>query len=137
MYHACDSFQDYDPALCVMKLDVLAVADFYGSLYSFWVTLLAVAELNESLKSVCYAGGALFLTVAIQTDRFSVWDFGVPVITGSIIIVLSWVNASYVTYKLNRIMHSPRFICTRTNQSKYCDSKIPMHIFCTVHDIWF
>uniref|UniRef100_A0A8C4R273 Transmembrane protein 8B n=1 Tax=Eptatretus burgeri TaxID=7764 RepID=A0A8C4R273_EPTBU len=71
-YHACD--QPGVAVLCIMDYDVLQYCDFFGSLMSVWVTLIAMARLKNTTKEIMYLLGALVLAMVVQLDRWGLWN---------------------------------------------------------------
>lgn len=55
-YHACDQ-EAY--VFCLMRLSVMQFCDFYSAIFSFWVTLIAMAGLPHSLYSLLHVAGAM------------------------------------------------------------------------------
>ncbi|MPC32788.1 Transmembrane protein 8A [Portunus trituberculatus] len=55
-YHACDQ-EAY--VFCLMRLSVMQFCDFYSAIFSFWVTLIAMADLPHSLYSLLHVAGAM------------------------------------------------------------------------------
>ena len=76
-----------------MHYNVLSYCDFYGSIMSFWVTLIAMAKLREPLRSLAYMIAALCLALGVEYDRHGLWVFVVPVMIGITVMAISWVSS--------------------------------------------
>ncbi|XP_063607987.1 post-GPI attachment to proteins factor 6-like isoform X1 [Penaeus indicus] len=87
-YHACDQ-QPYN--FCLMRLSVMQFCDFYSAILSFWVTLIAMADLPHSLYSFLHVAGALVVALGVEYDRTGLWVFVVPSASAFLIMVASWV----------------------------------------------
>ncbi|PIK47303.1 putative transmembrane protein [Apostichopus japonicus] len=90
LYHACDSSR-----ACVMDYSTLQFCDFYSSFMSVFLTLIAMAKLNPTLKSTVHMIGAFFCAFAAQYDRFSLWAILVPVLSGLAVMSVSWGHKMY------------------------------------------
>ena len=78
--------------ICIMPYSVLQHLDFFCSIMSFWVTLVAVAELEGSLYSVSHMLGAILLAMAVDWKMHGLIPYLVPISIGVIIIVVSFVS---------------------------------------------
>uniref|UniRef100_UPI00359022CF transmembrane protein 8B-like n=1 Tax=Myxine glutinosa TaxID=7769 RepID=UPI00359022CF len=87
-YHACD--QPGVAVLCIMDYDVLQYCDFFGSLMSVWVTIIAMARLKTTTKEIMYLLGALVLAMVVQLDRWGLWNLLGPCLFALILLVISW-----------------------------------------------
>lgn len=91
-YHACDvdifSF-------CLMKYEVLQYCDFYSAILSFWVTLIAMADLPQTFSSIAHMIGALGIALGVEYQRTGIWVFIIPVMTGIVIMLFSWGRKCY------------------------------------------
>uniref|UniRef100_A0ABM0MUJ1 Transmembrane protein 8B-like n=1 Tax=Saccoglossus kowalevskii TaxID=10224 RepID=A0ABM0MUJ1_SACKO len=90
-YHACDSSGEF----CIMDYDTLQYCDFHASVCAFWVTLIAMTKFKLYARSFLHVLGILVLVVLTKYDRFSLWIFVVPVVTGLVLIGGSWINECY------------------------------------------
>nr|CAD7572428.1 unnamed protein product [Timema californicum] len=57
-YHACDAGEDIY-SYCIFKLNTLQFCDFYSAILAIWVTLIAMADLNATCKSLAHMAGAV------------------------------------------------------------------------------
>ncbi|XP_064605252.1 transmembrane protein 8B-like isoform X2 [Liolophura sinensis] len=89
-YHACDTSSVY--TFCMMDYNVLSYCDFYGSILSFWVTLLAMARLPSKMRSFLHMAGALGLALGVEYDRHGLWVFVAPAACGIVVMAISWVR---------------------------------------------
>ena len=76
----------------MMDYNVLSYSDFYGSILSFWMTLLAMAEMSSRLRSICHMLGVLGISIGVQYKRRGIWAFVIPAGLGVIIMLASWVS---------------------------------------------
>ncbi|KAL5020916.1 hypothetical protein ScPMuIL_000071 [Solemya velum] len=88
-YHACDA--DKVLHFCLMKYSVMSYCDFYGSILSFWVTILAMARISVNLRSFLHMAGALLLAVGVEYDRHGLWVFVAPAGIALAVMVTSWI----------------------------------------------
>ncbi|CAG2218559.1 Transmembrane protein 8B,Post-GPI attachment to proteins factor 6 [Mytilus edulis] len=89
-YHACD-VNNVKYTWCMMDYGVLSFCDFYGSIMSFWVTLLAMSQLNDTVRSIFHMLGALCLAMGVEYNKHGLWVFVAPALTGVVIMSISWV----------------------------------------------
>ena len=86
----------------MMDYDVLSFCDFYGSIMSFWVTLLAMSRLNDTIRSFFHMLGALCLALGVEYNKHGLWVFVTPALGGLVIMSVSWVsliiNKKYFNY---------------------------------------
>ncbi|XP_071532485.1 post-GPI attachment to proteins factor 6-like isoform X2 [Panulirus ornatus] len=87
-YHACDQ-EAYN--FCLMRLSVMQFCDFYSAILSFWVTLIAMADLPHSLYSFLHVAGALIVALGVEYDRTGLWVFVVPSASAFFVMASSWV----------------------------------------------
>ncbi|XP_069936970.1 transmembrane protein 8B isoform X4 [Cherax quadricarinatus] len=87
-YHACDQ-ETYN--FCLMRLSVMQFCDFYSAIFSFWVTLIAMADLPYSLYSFLHVAGALIVALGVEYDRTGLWVFVVPSASAFFIMTSSWI----------------------------------------------
>ncbi|KAK4311369.1 hypothetical protein Pmani_017128 [Petrolisthes manimaculis] len=87
-YHACDQ-EAYN--FCMMRLSVMQFCDFYSAIFSFWVTLIAMAELPHSLYSLLHVAGALIVALGVEYDRTGLWVFVVPSVSAFLVMTSSWI----------------------------------------------
>ncbi|XP_062903810.1 transmembrane protein 8B isoform X1 [Mobula hypostoma] len=87
-YHACD--QPGIVVFCIMEYDVLQFCDFLGSLMSVWVTVIAMARLQQIIKQVLYLLGAMLLSMALQLDRHGLWNLLGPSLFALGVMAIAW-----------------------------------------------
>jgi len=75
-----------------MPYGVLSFSDFFCSIMSFWVTLLAMARLPLQLTSVGHMAGALALSMAVKWNTHGTLTNVLPVVIGCVIVIVSWVR---------------------------------------------
>ncbi|XP_005105280.1 post-GPI attachment to proteins factor 6 [Aplysia californica] len=92
-YHACDT--DHVYSLCIMPYNALSFGDFFASLLSFWVTLLAMARIPTGVRSFFHMLGALFISVGEVYNRHGLLEQLLPILGGVVIVVVSWGVQSY------------------------------------------
>lgn len=78
----------------MMDYNVLSYCDFYGSILSFWVTLLAMARLPSKMRSFLHMVGALGLALGVEYDRHGLWVFVAPAACGLVVMAISWVSTT-------------------------------------------
>ena len=77
--------------VCVAPYRSLQFSDFLCSILSFWVTLLAVAKMNRSLRYTVFIVGLLALLLPVHINARSIATDIVPIIVGVLIVLISWV----------------------------------------------
>ncbi|XP_068218327.1 post-GPI attachment to proteins factor 6-like [Palaemon carinicauda] len=87
-YHACDQ-EPYN--FCIMRLSVMQFCDFYSAIFSFWVTLIVMADLPHSLYSLLHVAGAMVVALGVEYDRTGLWVFVVPSVSAFFIMITSWI----------------------------------------------
>ncbi|XP_067012375.2 post-GPI attachment to proteins factor 6 [Anabrus simplex] len=88
-YHACEAGEDVY-SFCIMKLGVLQFCDFYTAILSLWVTLLCMADLTFTWKSLAHMVGAVGIALGTEYDRTSLAVFLVPAFIGLSILGYQW-----------------------------------------------
>jgi len=86
LYHACA--QDVY-SVCVLHVTVLRFCDVFSDILSTWVTLLAMASLPHTVRSVLHMIGAIGVALAVKHDITPI-TFLAPSLVGSTILLLSW-----------------------------------------------
>ena len=76
----------------MIKDEILSFSDFLGSILSFWMTLLAMAEISPGLRSIGHIVGFLGIAIGVEYRRNGVWAFAAPAGLGLIIMIVSWVR---------------------------------------------
>ena len=92
MYHACDVAGMSVYKECIMPYGVLSYCDFFCSIMSFWVTLIAVAKMPSTLRSVATMVGVFGLAMGVEWQTHGLWPYVVPIGTGISIMIISWVQ---------------------------------------------
>ena len=90
-YHACDMAEWSTYRLCIMPYHVLSYCDFFCSVMSFWVTLMAAAELPLKIKSVLHMIAVYAFSMGVAWQQFGYLPYAVPIATGVVLVVISWV----------------------------------------------
>lgn len=67
--------------------------DFYSAILSFWATLISMADLGHTLTSLLHMAGAVGVALGVEYDQTGLWVFLIPVLSGSFIIMVSWVRS--------------------------------------------
>ena len=75
----------------MMPYNVLSHCDFFGAILSVWLTLLAMARLQEKARTFLMVLGCLGLAVGVTWDRYSLWTFMVPSAVALGIMTITWV----------------------------------------------
>ena len=75
-----------------MRLSVMQFCDFYSAILSFWVTLVAMSDLGETMTSLAHMAGAVGIALGIEYDQTGLWVFVIPVLSGVFILLISWVS---------------------------------------------
>ncbi|XP_042294184.1 post-GPI attachment to proteins factor 6 [Sceloporus undulatus] len=89
-YHACD--QPGVVVLCIMDYDTVQYCDFLGSVVSFWVTILCMAQIKTILKYVLCVLGTLFIAMSLHLDRRGVWNTMGPFLVALTLMTVLWVS---------------------------------------------
>lgn len=98
-YHACD-VSDANYSLCIVRLGVLQYCDFFCGLLSFWVTLVAMAALNNKMISILHMFGAILIAFGTELNKQALLVFLIPVVIGVCIVVIAWGIRCHKTKKL-------------------------------------
>ncbi|CAH8644201.1 unnamed protein product [Heterobilharzia americana] len=69
------SYSQFTSPICVLPVDTLSFCDFFGGIFSIWISILTAAALPMRYAQYAYILGALSLTVAVQVVRYSVGLF--------------------------------------------------------------
>lgn len=102
-YHACDTSEVYQ--LCIMPYNALSFADFFASLLSFWVTLMAMARIPQGMRSFFHMLSALFISLGEVYDRHGLIEQLLPIVGGVFIVLVSW---GFQCYKKKSIFPSKK-----------------------------
>ena len=77
----------------MMPYSVLSYTDFYGSILSFWVTMVSMARLpSDQAKSFLFMFAALSIALGVQWNKHNLWVQLVPILGSLAIMGCSWVN---------------------------------------------
>ncbi|XP_071439145.1 post-GPI attachment to proteins factor 6 [Hetaerina americana] len=97
-YHACDEdFYSY----CVTKYEVLQFCDFFFSIFSFWVTLIATANIPAHLVSAFHIVGVIIIAIGVEYNRTGLLVFVIPSALGLSVPLYYWCIRCY---KQSRIL---------------------------------
>lgn len=88
-YHACDAGEGIY-SYCLMRLNVLQFCDFYSAILSLWVTLIAMSDIRNALKSIVHMAGAIGIALGTEYNRTSLWVLVVPALIGLALMTQSW-----------------------------------------------
>ncbi|XP_014238011.1 post-GPI attachment to proteins factor 6-like [Trichogramma pretiosum] len=92
-YHACDqNFYSY----CIAKYEVLQYCDFFSGILSFWVTLIAMANLSKNYLAFFHVFGVIVITIGVQSDKGGLLSVSCPLVIGSIIVLTSHVHSCFM-----------------------------------------
>ncbi|XP_043914781.1 protein myomaker [Protopterus annectens] len=89
-HHACDG--SGLAILCFMKTDLLQYFSVYGTALSMWVSLMALAEFEEPLRSSFMMFGVLTIAVRIYQNRSGYGIYSGPIGTAVLIITVKWLK---------------------------------------------
>lgn len=101
-YHACDV--DIF-GFCLLRYEVLQFCDFFSAVLSFWVTLVAMAHVPQTLTSIAHVLGALGVALGVQCQRTSLWVFVAPAVLGSLLLAASWSHRCYHSRSCHPTVH--------------------------------
>ncbi|GFS13563.1 transmembrane protein 8B [Elysia marginata] len=100
-YHACDTSRIYQ--LCILEYNTLSFADFFASLMSFWVTLMAMARLPAYPRALLHVCGAVLIALGEVHNRHGLIEQMLPLALGIAVMFLSW---GIEIYKRKRLFPS-------------------------------
>ncbi|OQV23227.1 Transmembrane protein 8B [Hypsibius exemplaris] len=104
-YHACDQpLKRF--SLCIMDYGVLQFCDFNVSILSFWMTIIAMADLPAHLRSVAHIAGAIGIALGVEYEKTGIWVFAVPAIVALLITGTSW---GFRSYRMRKIVPQKRY----------------------------
>ena len=89
-YHACDGDRRY--LYCMMPYRVLSHCDFFGSIFSVYITMIAMARLAETRRTFVLVLGALGVVIGVVWNKHSLAAFMVPAVLAFTIMMASWVS---------------------------------------------
>ncbi|KAI5635868.1 transmembrane protein 8A [Phthorimaea operculella] len=101
-YHACDAPAEVE--FCILKGNILQFGDFYCGIMCFWVTLLAMAIISDSIRSTLQLIGAIVIALLTTWNMHSIVSFMVPVVIGGSVCLVSWCW----DYKKKRALSYPK-----------------------------
>lgn len=90
-YHACDMHPWSIYTLCIMPYHVLSYCDFLLSIISFWVTLLAMAELPPVVVSVLHMVGVVAFAMGVEWAQHSMFLYIAPITIAVSLVGIMWV----------------------------------------------
>lgn len=93
-YHACDAGEQI-LSFCLVRWSALQFGDFFTAILSVWVTLIAMAYLDEPWPKILHVSGAIGLAFGVTHKTTSLQVFLVPSAIGIFIVSLGW----YLRYK--------------------------------------
>ncbi|GFO03143.1 transmembrane protein 8a [Plakobranchus ocellatus] len=100
-YHACDGIRLQRYRICIMKFDILQLADYFGSACSLWFTLISMARIkHREANSLLQITGVFGLFVGVIFDRGSICIVAVPMFVGLTVIAWSWGVKMYHSKRL-------------------------------------
>ncbi|CAH1785962.1 unnamed protein product, partial [Owenia fusiformis] len=88
-YHACDN-SSYYHTFCLLKLSTLSFSDFYGSIMSFWVTLIAMTRFPHKAQHFAHIFGALGLAFGVSWVQHSIYPYLISIVLGALLVAVSW-----------------------------------------------
>lgn len=94
-YHACDMNQWSTYGLCFIQYRVYQYADFYLSLLSFWVTLLAMSRIKSGYMIPGLVTGVVIIGIMVESNPSGPIVNIIPIATGILIVIISWGLKSY------------------------------------------
>ena len=90
-YHACDMNQWSVYSLCFLQYRLYQFADFYLSLLSFWVTLLAMSRIKSGYMIPGLVSGIVIIGIMVESNPSGPIINIIPIATGTLIVIISWV----------------------------------------------
>jgi len=69
-------------------IQILQYMDFFSSILAFWMTLIAMAELPNTIVSLCHMTGVFIITFGVQINRMCLINILIPLSLGIIIPVI-------------------------------------------------
>ena len=93
LYHACDVNAWSVYYWCVLPFNVLSHCDFFASILSFVVTMVAMAGLSRGVTSFVHTVNVLFLVLAVEWQQHSMMTFFVPTVFCLVVVVASRVSS--------------------------------------------
>ncbi|KAJ2953443.1 hypothetical protein O0L34_g1037 [Tuta absoluta] len=101
-YHACDA--PFEVHYCIIKGNILQFGDFYCGIMCFWVTLLAMSIITDSLRSSLQLIGAIVIALLTTWNMHSIVSFAIPVTFGISVLFCSW----FWDFKQKRALSYPK-----------------------------
>ena len=81
---------------CLMPFSVLSYCDFLCSVVSFWVTLIAIADVGPTLYSWLHMVGLLLMAMGMKWNQQSYITKSVPLAVGCAVVLFGWVSVRLV-----------------------------------------
>ncbi|XP_053394419.1 post-GPI attachment to proteins factor 6-like isoform X2 [Mercenaria mercenaria] len=89
IYHACDASDLV--YYCLLEYDFLSFADYLGSIYSFWVTMLTMAVVPTKVRSFALVIGVLGVALGVEYKRHGILAFALPAGIAAVVMFGSWI----------------------------------------------
>jgi len=90
---------------CLLDYEVLLHGDFFGSIFSFSVTMIEMAALTPESRLTVLTGVALTLSMAVQWNRHNLYVFLVPNIVTLVILIASQVRCPSSLFTMRVVHH--------------------------------
>ena len=124
LYHACDVNAWSVYYWCVLPFNVLSHCDFFASILSFVVTLVAMAGLSRGVTSFVHTVNVLFLVLAVEWQQHSMMTFFVPTVFCLVVVVAA--RVSLCCDLVREVFNVPRVLPVKRGQwaAYYCTLSI-------------
>ncbi|ROT80497.1 transmembrane protein 8B isoform X2 [Penaeus vannamei] len=106
-YHACDNEV---LSYCLTKYEVLQFTDFFFSLLCFWVTIVNLAGMDETLCPFLHTLGVVIIAPAVQYSRTALASFTFPMAVATAIPICRilyrrWHKGSWPSVQPRQILY--------------------------------
>ncbi|KAG5328445.1 TMM8B protein, partial [Acromyrmex charruanus] len=98
LYHACDE----NGRFCITKYEILQYMDFFSSILAFWITLIAMAKLSNTIVPLCHMTGVFVITFGVQINRMCLISILIPLSLGIIIPVFRHTYRTFQSRKCKK-----------------------------------